>query len=71
MHGLVLACERLMSITRKKDMTSNEFQSAMEAYVELRDGVREQQEDLEKIQLMLKVVGHNLMGDTFDEVPSS
>lgn len=60
LHGLELACENLMSLSREP-LQGKSLESALEAYVELRDGVNEAKDSLEKIQLMLKVVGENLM----------
>ena len=60
MHGLELASENLMNLSRKP-LQGKQLESALEAYVELRDGVLEVVDSLEKIQLMLKVVGENLM----------
>jgi len=61
MQGIELACEQLMGMSRR-DMTTEELTSALEAYRELRDTATEQTEMLDRVQLMLKVVGQNLMG---------
>lgn len=70
LHSLELACERLMTLTRQP-LQGPELESALEAYVELRDGVKEATESMEKVQLMLKVVGENLMSDKYDEDDST
>lgn len=61
MQSIELACEQLMGMSRR-DMSADELKSALEAYRELRDTVEDQTEMLDRVQLMLKVVGQNLMG---------
>lgn len=61
MQGIELACEQLMGMSRR-DMNTQELTSALEAYRELRETATEQTEMLDRVQLMLKVVGQNLMG---------
>lgn len=70
LHGLELACERLMDLSRKP-LQGNELESALEAYMELRDGVQEATESMEKVQLMLQVVGQNLMSGGYVQNDSS
>ncbi len=62
MQGIELACEQLMGMSRR-EMTTQELTSALEAYRELRVTAEEQTEMLDRVQLMLKVVGQNLMDD--------
>ncbi len=62
MQGIELACEQLMGMSRR-EMSVEELKSALEAYSELRDTANEQTEMLDRVQLMLQVVGQNLMGD--------
>jgi hypothetical protein len=65
MQSIELACERLMGMTQK-ELDGNELKSALEAYKELGDSVNDERDMLERVQLMLKVIGQNLMG-TYDE----
>lgn len=70
LHGLELACESLMNLSREP-LEGKQLESALEAYVELRDGVKEAVDSMEKIQLMLKVVGENLMSGQYAKDNSS
>ena len=45
----------------RQELSGNELKSALEAYKELRDSITDQDDMLERVRLMLKVVGQNLM----------
>ena len=71
MQSIELACEQLM-VQTKRGVEGNALKSALEAYKELKDLIGEETDMLERSQLMLKVVGNNLMPEvyevmTFDE----
>ncbi len=62
MQSIELACEQLM-VQTKRGVEGNALKSALEAYKELKDLIGEETDMLERSQLMLKVVGNNLMAD--------
>ena len=67
MQSLEMACERLMGLSQK-NLQGKELKSALTAYKEITDAVVDERDLLERVQLMLKVIGQNLMSN---EVNSS
>lgn len=67
MQSIELACEQLM-VQTKRGVEGNALKSALEAYKELKDLIGDETDMLERSQLMLKVVGNNLMPENVYDV---
>ena len=50
-----------------KHLEGNQLTSALEAYIELKNGLTEALESVERIGLMLKVISENLMNEAEDD----
>lgn len=61
-HALELAAEKLMEMSQSKAPSEGQLQNALASYVELIESTRGVRDSLERIDLMLRVTGQNLMG---------
>ena len=50
----------------QQSLEGNQLTSALEAYKELKDSVSDQDDMLDRVRLMLKVVGQNLMDNQIE-----
>ncbi len=50
----------------QQSLEGNKLTSALEAYKELKDSVNDQDDMLDRVRLMLKVVGQNLMNNQIE-----
>lgn len=66
MQSLELACEQLMGVT-KRDPAGPDLKRALIAYKELTDSVKDETEILDRVSLMLRVIGQNLMPVLVDD----
>lgn len=61
-HALELAAEKLMEMSQSEAPSEGQLKNALASYVELIESTRGVRDSLERIDLMLRVTGQNLMG---------
>jgi hypothetical protein len=61
-HALELAAEKLMEISQSEAPSEDQLRNALSGYVELSESTRGVRDALDRIDLMLRVTGRNLMG---------
>lgn len=62
LHSLEMAAEKLMEISQSDEPTEDQLRNALAGYVELIESTRSMQDSLDRIDMMLRVTGQNLMG---------
>lgn len=61
-QALELAAEKLMEISQSEAPSEDQLRNALSGYVELIESLRGVRDSLDRIDLMLRVCGQNLMG---------
>lgn len=62
LHALELAAQKLLDVSTAEAPSEEQLRNALSGYVELTESVKGVEDTLQRVQLMLRVVGQNLMG---------